>query len=99
MKTAQQAYEESLRNNFSDISSIMEIAEKQIDECTKLGCFATLIGSFNPIAAEKAAIELEKLGYNSLVLGSGRFDGHGNPICNIAVNWKNLPSNTRESYD
>lgn len=98
MKTAQQAYEETLKNNFSDTTPILENAEKNIQEAIKFGCFATVIGPYNVPIAEKAAIEMEKLGYSAIVMGSGRFTQNNEPLVNIQINWKHLPLNSRESY-
>ena len=98
MKTAQEAYQQALKNILVDTTPAMEAAEKAIDSAVALGYLGTVIGPFIPAMAEKAAIELEKIGYSATVQFSGKYREDNTPLCNININFKWLPAPSRESY-
>lgn len=98
MKTAQEAYQEALKNIAVDTTPVMEAAEKAIEYAIANGQLATIIGSFPLNMAEKGAIELERYGYVASTQYSGKFKEDGSPLINIVMNFKYLPQPSRESY-
>lgn len=98
MKSAQEAYQQALKNILVDVSPVMAMAEQAIDFAIAHGQLAAIIGPFAPAMAEKAAIELEKFGYNATANFSGKYREDNTPLCNININFKWLPAPSRESY-
>ncbi len=100
---AQDAYIKTVRNwTDVDTTDILVAAGKMIEGAVDAGQMAFQIPNISDLrVAEKAAIELQDLGYNTCVVGSGMApDGLGGfkPLAALQVNFKYLPNNTRDGY-
>jgi hypothetical protein len=100
---AQEAYVNTVKN-WSDVDTtpILLEANKLIQGAVQCGNMAFQIPNLVDIrAAEKAALELQELGYSTTVVHSGMApDGQGGfkPLAAIQVNWKYMPANIRDTY-
>lgn len=100
---AQEAYDAALANlAFVDTGPFMEAITPLINDAIARGAFVTTLQPLEPLVAEKAAIELEALGYWAMVYPSNQMiavgDGSYKPGFMVHVNWKQLPANTRDKF-
>lgn len=101
---AQDAYERSVANwSEVDTKDVLLAANQTIEESIKLGRMATIVPNIADVmVAEKAAIELQGLGYNTGVVGTGQAalpDNAGfRQLFGVTINWKFMPANTRDGF-
>lgn len=85
-----------------DTTDLLLAANTAIKQAIDAGGLICQIGNITDIKlAEKAALELQELGYNTSVVSGGMaMDGQGGykPISVLVINWKWMPSNSRDRY-
>lgn len=102
---AQEAYNMTLETWESmgvDTAAVLVSAAKNISDAVEKGYLATYIGNIEDMrVAEKAALELQELGYATACISGGQAaqpDGSIRPLSAISVQWKALPANTRDKF-
>lgn len=100
---AQDAYRETV-SGWTDVDSTEALlaAEKMIKEAISRGQLATGLGGItDPRIADKLAIELQELGYNTGMVSGGQAqqpDGTIKNLWAVTINWKWMPGNSRDNY-
>lgn len=99
---AQEAFSSSLKKMaFLDTVEIMDKAAEAIGQCIEMGYLCANVGPFTDLlVVEKAALELQDLGYKTHTINMGQIhkDGINMQASGIHINWKYMPDNTRENY-
>ena len=100
---AQEAYKSTLHAWESvDTTDLLLAMDKAIRGAMEQGSVGRGVGNIPSLPmAEKAAWELEQLGYHAVVnmTGQAPMEGGGyRPLYTVAVNWRFMPPNTRDGY-
>ncbi len=100
---AQDAYMDTLSHwTEVDTGPILIACDTAIRRAISEGRLATGVGNIDDIRmAEKAAVELQEIGYRAIVVSGGyapQLDGSQKPLMALNINWKNMPESTRDAY-
>jgi hydroxymethylpyrimidine/phosphomethylpyrimidine kinase len=100
---AQEAYMATLQNwTEVDTNELLLAANTAINAAIAKGILCVNLGNISDTRqAEKAAIELQEIGYRAVVVSGGHSqqpDGSFKALTAIHINWKMMPENTRDGY-
>lgn len=85
----------------ADTTELLEAIAAKIKKATEVGRFVVAFGCVPTNEAEKAAIQLEALGYSTSVTAdqpAQKGDGALEARCILTISWLHMPANKRDDY-